>query len=53
MIHTVAVLSALQKESLAFFELPGEKSLRHCGVEYVEREVSGVRVVAANGAWGP
>ena len=52
MMHTVAVLSALQKESLAFFELPGEKSLRHCGVEYAERDVSGVRVVAANGGMG-
>lgn len=52
MVRTVAVLSALQKESLAFFELGGEEPLRRRGVELAEREVSGVRVVAANGGMG-
>ncbi len=52
MVRTVAVLSALQKESLAFFELGGEEPFRRRGVELAVREVSGVRVVAANGGMG-
>lgn len=52
MVRTVAVLSALQKESLAFFELGGEEPLRRGGVELAVRELGGVRVVAAAGGMG-
>ena len=52
MVKTVAVLSALRKESLAFFELGGEEPCRRCGVELARRSVAGLDVVAAAGGMG-
>lgn len=52
MVKTVAVLSALRKESLAFFELGGEEPRRRCGVELARRSVAGLDVVAAAGGMG-
>lgn len=52
MVKTVAVLSALRKESLAFFELGGEEPRRRCGVELARRCVAGLDVVVAAGGMG-
>lgn len=49
---TVAVLSALRKESALFFELGGEAPVTEACVDYAVRELDGVRLVAGCGGMG-
>lgn len=52
MTMTVAVVSALPRESAALFELPGEAPRVECGVTWAERTVGEVRLVAATAGMG-
>lgn len=49
---TVAVLSALRKESSVFFDMEGDPVISEFGIDYAIRALEGVRIVAACGGMG-
>lgn len=49
---TIAVLSALRKESSVFFDMEGDPVISEFGIDYAIRTLEGVRIVAACGGMG-
>mgnify|MGYP001336639802 CR=1 FL=1 len=49
---TVAVLSALRKESSVFFDMEGDPVISEFGIDYAIRNLEGARIVAACGGMG-
>lgn len=49
---TIAVLSALRKESSVFFDLEGDPIVSEFGIDYAIRNLEGARIVAACGGMG-
>ena len=52
MTATIAVLSALQKESSVFFDMEGDPVVSEFGIDYTVRNLEGARIVAACGGMG-